>query len=286
MSSAEKPPSASKARAGSPAGEAPDTEKHHITEARATRFREVIANRQAGLLIAMENVTDPHNIMAVLRTADSVGVQRILALQTYAPYGRHAVPSAAAAPAPPPLDKTELPDPETQEWATVPIEAPRRRARKGLGVANLGARSSSGSVKWVDLEVYKERDVFLAAIRQSLGPEGRLIGLTAQDDGEPPCTDLYAADLRGPLALALGNERDGLSPELLSACQARISIPQLGMARSLNVSVAAAVVLYEALRQRRYAGQAQHPAMPAEAQQALFRRWHDRELAKRRGTDR
>jgi tRNA (guanosine-2'-O-)-methyltransferase len=240
--------------------------------AREARLRGVIAHRQLDLLVVLENVTDPHNLMAVMRTADAVGVQTVLALQSYPPYGRHGGP----------VQPDELPDPESEEWALRPIEPPKRRARKGLGVANLGARSSSGTVKWMDLQVFEERDKLILALRERLGPEGRLLGLTAQDDGHPPCQDLYHTDLRGPVALALGNERDGLSPALLAACDGRISIPQVGMAQSLNISVAAAVSLYEALRQRRLNGDYRALTPPNAAQEALFQRWHAREAAKKR----
>jgi TrmH family RNA methyltransferase len=64
-------------------------------------------------------------------------------------------------------------------------------------------------------------------------------------------TDYTAADLRGPLAVVLGSEADGLSSAWHAADVTAISIPMAGSADSLNVSTAAAVVLYEAVRQRR-----------------------------------
>ena len=63
-------------------------------------------------------------------------------------------------------------------------------------------------------------------------------------------TDYAAADLRGPLAIVLGSEADGLSPVWHGPGVTPISIPMRGIADSLNVSIAAAVVLYEAVRQR------------------------------------
>ncbi|SDE61012.1 TrmH family RNA methyltransferase [Sporomusa acidovorans] len=60
----------------------------------------------------------------------------------------------------------------------------------------------------------------------------------------------YQADFKRPVALILGNEGQGISPELLSAADSRINIPLIGHAESLNVAVAAGVVLYEAIRQR------------------------------------
>ena len=64
-------------------------------------------------------------------------------------------------------------------------------------------------------------------------------------------TDYASADLSGPLAIVLGSEADGLSPAWQNAGVSPISIPMHGIADSLNVSIAAAIVLYEAVRQRR-----------------------------------
>lgn len=61
----------------------------------------------------------------------------------------------------------------------------------------------------------------------------------------------WDADCRGPSALVLGSEKDGLSEFMLGSADGRISIPQAGLSDSLNVSSAAAIVLFEAVRQRR-----------------------------------
>ena len=63
-------------------------------------------------------------------------------------------------------------------------------------------------------------------------------------------TDLYSADLRGPIAIIMGSEEDGISQEYLKLCDALVKIPMHGNIASLNVSVSAGIVLYEALRQR------------------------------------
>jgi TrmH family RNA methyltransferase len=65
---------------------------------------------------------------------------------------------------------------------------------------------------------------------------------------------LYRADLRGRVAVAVGREGSGLSPLLQQACDARIAIPMAGGSESLNAAAAAAVVLFEAVRQRREDG--------------------------------
>lgn len=62
---------------------------------------------------------------------------------------------------------------------------------------------------------------------------------------------LYTSDLNGPLALVLGSEEDGISPEYLKLCDEKVKIPLMGAIASLNVSVAAGIILYEAVRQRK-----------------------------------
>lgn len=61
---------------------------------------------------------------------------------------------------------------------------------------------------------------------------------------------IYSTDLKDPVALVLGNEEEGISPEYLKLCDAKIKIPMTGPIESLNVSVASAIALYEAVRQR------------------------------------
>jgi 23S rRNA (guanosine2251-2'-O)-methyltransferase len=72
-----------------------------------------------------------------------------------------------------------------------------------------------------------------------------VVGCTEKTD-----TDLYSTDLRGPLAIVMGSEEDGISPEYLKLCDALVKIPMHGNIASLNVSVSAGIILYEALRQR------------------------------------
>ena len=64
----------------------------------------------------------------------------------------------------------------------------------------------------------------------------------------PEAEGLYGADLGGRVAFVVGSEADGISPELLSLCDAAVTIPMLGRAESLNAAVAAAVMMYEKVR--------------------------------------
>ncbi|MGF1448706.1 MAG: TrmH family RNA methyltransferase [Opitutales bacterium] len=102
-------------------------------------------------------------------------------------------------------------------------------------------RSSQGLVFALPLAVASVEETTNFCRRRRI----RLLATTPYSE-----TDYWAADFRGACAVLLGGEKDGLSPALLDAADARLRIPMAGQADSLNVSTAAAVVLFEAVRQR------------------------------------
>ncbi|WP_119354526.1 23S rRNA (guanosine(2251)-2'-O)-methyltransferase RlmB [Azohydromonas sediminis] len=147
------------------------------------------------LVLALDGVTDPHNLGACLRVADGAGVHAVIAPKDHA-VGLNATVAKVASGA----------------AETVPY----------LMVTNL-ARS---------LTELKERSI-------------RVVGLA--DDA---ALTLYEADLSGPLALVLGAEGPGMRQLTRKTCDLLVRIPMKGAVESLNVSVAAGVCLYEAVRQR------------------------------------
>ena len=147
------------------------------------------------LVLALDGVTDPHNLGACLRVADGAGAHAVIAPKDHA-VGLNATVAKVASGA----------------AETVPY----------LMVTNL-ARA---------LTELKERDI-------------TVIGTS--DDAT---LTLYDLDLRGPVALVLGAEGSGLRQLTRKTCDTLVRIPMAGAVESLNVSVAAAVCLYEALRQR------------------------------------
>lgn len=80
-------------------------------------------------------------------------------------------------------------------------------------------------------------------------------------------------DLAKPTAIILGNEHRGLSPELSSLTDGELYIPMQGMVQSLNVSVAAAIILYESWRQRKEKGMLEQPSFDPGTLERLFRQW-------------
>lgn len=161
----------------------------------------MLSRRQPDLTVVLENIHDPHNVSAILRSCDAVGV-----LRAHAVYSLEAPPPGAFA-----------------------------------------RQTSASAAKWVEVE----RHDSVASCFAELRGEGFRMLVTSLGSGS---RSLYAWDLTGPTALVLGNEMRGVSDEASELADGAIAIPMLGMVQSLNVSVAGAVCLYEALRQRLAAG--------------------------------
>ena len=119
--------------------------------------------------------------------------------------------------------------------------------------------------KWLRIERYGSVQECVAALR------ARSLRIYATELGGEPLNYLDV-DWRGPSAIVLGNEHRGCSDEMLEAADARVAIPMIGFVESLNVSVAAAVLLAEASRQRR----TEQPPWTT-AKQTVLQEWIERE---------
>ena len=129
------------------------------------------------------------------------------------------------------------------------------------------ARTTSGSAaKWVPVERHADITSCYAALRA----QGMTILATAL---RPESVSLYGADLARPVALVFGNEMRGLSEAAIAGADCLVALPMMGMVQSLNVSVACAVTLYEALRQRVAAGAYNEPRLPEIERAALVEEW-------------
>jgi tRNA (guanosine-2'-O-)-methyltransferase len=190
------------------------------TERRQERIRFVLARRQPDLTVVLENVHDPHNVSAILRSCDGVGV-----LQAHAVYSSEEPPPGAFA-----------------------------------------RQTSASAAKWVAVE----RHASIAACFECLRADGFTILVTSIGHGS---RSLFAWDLTRPIALVLGNEMRGVSAEARDLADGAIEIPMAGMVQSLNVSVACAVCLYEAYRQRTAAGAYESPKLAPSLLRALEEDW-------------
>ena len=192
-----------------------------ITDRRKDRISEVLARRQKDFTLVFDNVWDPHNVSAVLRSCDAFGVAAVHLYYT----------------------ATAFPD--------------------------IGRKSSASARKWVA----RHRHEDAASMAAELKGQGMRILATGFTEQAKPLTEW---DLSEPTAVILSNEHDGLKPELLPYCDGMIYIPMMGMVQSLNVSVAAAIILYEAWRQRAAKGLFDRPSFSREELDDLYRDWCSR----------
>ena len=147
------------------------------------------------LLVVCDELSDPHNLGAVIRTAECAGAHGVV--------------------------------------------IPKRRS---AGLTAVVAKTSAGAVSYLPVA----RVANLTALLKQLKGEGVWVFGTAADGTTP----LYQADLKGPAALVIGSEGDGMSRLVREQCDFLLSIPMRGQLNSLNASAAAAIALYEAVRQR------------------------------------
>jgi tRNA (guanosine-2'-O-)-methyltransferase len=124
--------------------------------------------------------------------------------------------------------------------------------------------------RWLDLKRHESIADCYAALRA----DGFAIYATTLGEFSH---DLYDLDLSGPTAFVFGNEVRGVSDDAARMADGTVFIPMMGMVESLNVSVACAVSLYEALRQRRQAGRYQEPNFPDNEIDERLRSWLVRE---------
>ncbi len=126
------------------------------------------------------------------------------------------------------------------------------RTAEGLGVGELHViesledfkaanRVTQGAEKWLDVRKWPAPAECLADLKS----RGFQVVATSLDAAKP----LDEVDFNRPTALVFGNERDGVCPEVLAAADARVILPMGGFAQSFNISVAAALMLYHALRE-------------------------------------
>jgi len=126
--------------------------------------------------------------------------------------------------------------------------------------------TSASAAKWVRTHFHESIEACYATLRAS----GMTILATALREDT---RDLYEVDLVPPTALVFGNEHRGVSDRGIALADGTVGIPMLGMVESLNISVACAVSLFEAMRQRRAAGMYDAPQLDAAEIDALTETW-------------
>jgi len=130
--------------------------------------------------------------------------------------------------------------------------------------------TSGGSSRWVEVEVHQDRQQAIATLKS----QGMQV-LAAHLSGS--AVDFREVDYTKPTAILLGQEKHGVTEDGAELADQHIIIPMMGMVQSLNVSVANAVILYEAQRQRQLAGMyGDMKISQSEADKIIFERLHPR----------
>ena len=150
---------------------------------------------EAPLLVVCDEISDPHNLGAILRTAECAGAHGVV--------------------------------------------IPKRRS---AGLTAIVAKTSAGAVSYMPVA----RVPNIPALLKDLKKQGVWVFGTAAGGS----TALYDADLKGPAAIVIGSEGSGMTRLAAESCDFLVSIPMKGRISSLNASAAAAILLYEAVRQR------------------------------------
>jgi tRNA (guanosine-2'-O-)-methyltransferase len=193
-----------------------------MTEEREKKINRVLDFRQENLTVILENVFDPHNIAAVIRTADAVGVSEMYIVNTILPTYKQ-----------------------------------------------FGKRSSSGAINWMRLHEFDNLADCITAVRKKYNK------IYSTHLGTDSVT-MHELNLTDSVALAFGNEQKGLTAEFLKESDGNFIIPQVGMIQSLNISVACAVSLYEAYRQKNVAGHYAARSLSADTEASLVEFWSGR----------
>lgn len=130
----------------------------------------------------------------------------------------------------------------------------------------IGKKSSASAFKWIE----RERYTSVSECFTSLHDEGfKIYASSISEDA----IDLYKIDFKKKIAIVLGNEHRGISDEAANLADVKFKIPMFGMVQSLNVSVAAAIILYEALRQRAKKGFYTKSELTETALKQMIEKW-------------
>ena len=190
-----------------------------MTPERYQRLTSVLNKRQPDLTVVLENVFDPHNVSAVMRTCDAVGIQDIFILNNKIP--------------------------PHKKW---------------------GYRSSSTAAEWLTIHQFTNVDECFTELRKRYK---KIYATHLSEDA----TMLHQLNLTESVALVFGNETFGVSEEITKLVDGTFIIPQVGIIKSLNISVACAVTLYEAFRQKQIAGHYEEPKLGEKQLKSLKEEW-------------
>jgi tRNA (guanosine-2'-O-)-methyltransferase len=198
-----------------------------MTPERIKRFEDVLNKRQGNLAIVLEEVHDPHNIYAVMRTADATGIHNLYIIHS----------------------------------------------RMQFEIRQI-QRKSASAYKWLNIHFFQDVASCMKIVLQN---HKHIMGTELAGDS----TSLFNLDLTSSVALVFGNEKMGISNTMKPFIHQNFNIPMMGMVKSLNISVAAAVTMYEVFRQRQLKGLYHQRSLSESEFNGTLEAWQKREIKKR-----
>lgn len=192
--------------------------KEFKSEKRLKKIISTLKRRQFDLMVVLENIHDPHNVSAILRTCDGVGIPKVSLVYTIEKFPK------------------------------------------------IGKKSSASAFKWVERQKFNSIDSCYSELRKN---GFKIYASSICDDSK----SIYDIDFTEKTAIVLGNEHRGVSSDAEKLADERIMIPMFGMVQSLNVSVAAAIILYEAARQRIEKGKYNKSQLDETELEKLIEQW-------------
>lgn len=195
--------------------------KKFKTEKRLAKITKTARARQKSLFVILENIHDPHNVSAIYRSCDAVGVLRVGLVYTNEKFPK------------------------------------------------ISRVTSSSANKWIETVRFNSVDECVTFLKKN----NFKIYVCILDEN---AKNIYDVDFTIPTAIVMGNEHRGVSNEFIKYADEKIFIPMRGMIQSLNVSVATAVTLYEAHRQRTIKGMYDNPDLSNEEIEILINKWCDK----------
>lgn len=167
-----------------------------MTEERVEKLNKLLDKKQNDITLILEDIEDPHNIAAVMRSCDAIGIMEIFVVNT--------------------TQKS------SQRWSD---------------------KSSASANKWLPVHIFHDIESCIDVVRKKYP---RIVSTYLNAAAH----NMYAIDFTIPTAIIFGNEHRGVSQKAMELSDANMVIPQMGIIQSLNISVACAVTLYEAYRQK------------------------------------
>lgn len=195
-----------------------------MTTERQQKMAQVLAHRQNNLTVVLENIEDPRNISAVMRSCESVGIQDVYIINGSVPSKR---------------------------------------------VYNYKSGRSAG--KWLTLHEFDSVEECYTKLRKHYQ---KIYTTHLSTDA----VSVYDVNFTESVALVFGAEITGVTNKARHLADGNFIIPQVGFVQSLNISVACAVTLYEAYRQKKAAGHYQSPSLPSSQIDELTTFWTARDL--------